>query len=73
MLIDNPYFKIWFVNWEEVLIALSEKITLPSFMVILEILASRRAVKFAGIHHFIFESDSKIAINALPYRDMHNS
>lgn len=52
----------------EIMAALSEKIPMPSSVVLLETLAARRAVLFIhglGFRGSIFEGDSTISINVL--------
>ena len=52
----------------EVMATLSEKIPMPASMVLLEMLAARRAIQFVlelGIHNFVFKGDSEIVVTAL--------
>lgn len=52
----------------DVMVAFLEKIPLPSSVVVLEMLAARRATLFVhevGLHDSIMEGDSKIVINSL--------
>lgn len=52
----------------DVMVALLEKIPLPSSAVVLEMLAARHAVLFVhevGLHDSIMEGDSEIVINSL--------
>lgn len=57
----------------KILASLSEKITIPSNVMTLEILATRQAIQFAqeiSIHHSTFEGDNEIAINVVRNGDM---
>ena len=52
----------------EVMATLSEKIPMPASMVLLEMLAARRAIQFVlelGIHNFVFKGDYEIVVTAL--------
>ena len=60
----------------KVMAALSEKIPKPSLVEMLEMLATRRAVKFVqeiGLHDPIFEGDSLVGIKALQRGNMLSS
>ena len=52
----------------EVMATLSKKIPMLAYMVLLEMLAARRAIQFIlelGIHNFVFKGDSEIVVKAL--------
>ena len=60
----------------EIMVALSEKIQKPQFVVALEMLATKRAVLFArecGIQQSSFEGDSKFVINSLRHGELLHS
>ena len=55
----------------EVVVALAKQIPIPDSVFTLETLAARRAVLFArdfGLHHVVFEGDSKSSIHAISNR-----